>query len=285
MKHLFTIEGMAHSVMIAFAAASLSNVAQFFLSSGHTAPTAWALGVALGGVLVACSIMLTSVDRQANRQEFKLLVIAATAAALVSGGIQSAEYAKHLPMWAAVLLGVSLPLLGEVLLALAVAGFIRARAGEEFRNVGALVESSVVAILKDSVATMDRSAIEKHVERSINGLARQAVTSVTARAGMYYADQTPTEAPGAPNESAPAECTVSPKTNDLGALKAQADAARANGKAQAIERAFEFFSENPHASLSEAGEAIGRSKSTVKSYLDELQAAGRVHVNGSVQVI
>lgn len=56
-------------------------------------------------------------------------------------------------------------------------------------------------------------------------------------------------------------------------------------KDEAIVKLLAFYADNPNASYSEAGEVIERSKSTVKTYLDELQNAGRVHVNGSVQVI
>ena len=73
--------------------------------------------------------------------------------------------------------------------------------------------------------------------------------------------------------------------NDGASLSERGNAAKSNGKAQAIERLIEFYGDNPNASLSEAGAAIDRSKSTVQGYLSELQTAGRVYVNGHVEIV
>ena len=65
----------------------------------------------------------------------------------------------------------------------------------------------------------------------------------------------------------------------------QARAVRSANKVQAMDGLLTFYQTNPDASYSEAGQAIGRSKTTVGSYLDELENSGRVERNGSgVQV-
>ncbi|MEM7033858.1 MAG: DUF2637 domain-containing protein [Chloroflexota bacterium] len=64
----------------------------------------------------------------------------------------------------------------------------------------------------------------------------------------------------------------------MGSLN-EANAVRQSNKQQALEDLIAFYSQHPNASLSEAGESIGRSKSTVSNYLDELEAAGRLHRN------
>jgi len=61
---------------------------------------------------------------------------------------------------------------------------------------------------------------------------------------------------------------------------AGANRARASNKDQALRALLAFYRSNPNATLKEAGAAIGRSKSTVSNYLDELETTGRIHRNG-----
>ena len=66
---------------------------------------------------------------------------------------------------------------------------------------------------------------------------------------------------------------------NLGTLDA-ANTVRAKGKAQALVALLDFYAQHPQASLNEAGEAIGRSKSTVSNYLEALETAGRIRRDG-----
>jgi len=52
-------------------------------------------------------------------------------------------------------------------------------------------------------------------------------------------------------------------------------------KDTAMDVLISYLDGNPHASLSEIGRAIGRSKSTAGNYVQELTAAGRLHRNGN----
>lgn len=56
---------------------------------------------------------------------------------------------------------------------------------------------------------------------------------------------------------------------------------KAVDKQEAMNRLLTFYRSNPLASLNDAGQAIGRSKSTVSNYLNELQEAGTVYINGN----
>ena len=69
------------------------------------------------------------------------------------------------------------------------------------------------------------------------------------------------------------------EASNLGKLD-DANTVRAANKEQAVNALLDFYTENPQASLTVAGEAIGRSKSTVSTYLDELEIAGRIRRNG-----
>ena len=58
------------------------------------------------------------------------------------------------------------------------------------------------------------------------------------------------------------------------------NAEKLNDKQQALNALLTFYRSNPTATLSEAGEAINRSKGTVSNYLNELEQAGLIHRNG-----
>ena len=75
------------------------------------------------------------------------------------------------------------------------------------------------------------------------------------------------------------------RVSDLGNLNS-ANAARAVGKVAALNALVAYLADHPSASLAKVGRAIGRSKTTVAGYLDELEAAGRISRNGnSVKVL
>jgi hypothetical protein len=60
----------------------------------------------------------------------------------------------------------------------------------------------------------------------------------------------------------------------------RARAARLEGKENAKAALVDYLADNPNTTLSRAGQHIGRSKTTVSNYLDELEAAGVVERNG-----
>ena len=53
------------------------------------------------------------------------------------------------------------------------------------------------------------------------------------------------------------------------------------GKWEAMNAVVEFYEANPGAPLSEAAVAVGRAKSTISGYVEELVDAGRLHKNGN----
>jgi hypothetical protein len=61
------------------------------------------------------------------------------------------------------------------------------------------------------------------------------------------------------------------------AVKAERDRL---SKTAALGALLTVYQTDPNASMAQAGRAIGRSKTTVATYLDELEQAGRVHRNG-----
>ncbi|MCB9150207.1 MAG: winged helix-turn-helix domain-containing protein [Caldilineaceae bacterium] len=295
MKYL-TFRASAHAVMLAFAVASLDNVHKFFAHAGHDGLAAWALAGALGAALVTLSIMLTHIDRDADRRAWATMAAAALAVGVLSGSLQTSTYRETLQPLTAALLGFGVPLVGEVLLALAVSAYEKSQARAAYRNVGQLVEGAVAGQLAAAVDTFDGAAIQRHVETTINRLAKQAVNHVAGQAMAFYVDSVqPVEEPeavqGEPravvdvNAKTGRSAEIEPKLNAETDWVDQGNTARSNAKSERMEQLVQFYGENPNASQADAADHIGRSKATVNSYLKELEEAGRVHVNGSVQVL
>jgi hypothetical protein len=55
-------------------------------------------------------------------------------------------------------------------------------------------------------------------------------------------------------------------------------------KRQALDKTLQILSENPTANPTEIADLIGKSRQTVYGYFDELEAAGKLHRNGSLNV-
>ncbi len=79
-----------------------------------------------------------------------------------------------------------------------------------------------------------------------------------------------------PEQSERTEPASVPTANALQTVNAE----RAASKQAALNALVSYLIEHPNASLSEAGTAIGKGKSTVSGYIDELTAAGRLNKNG-----
>lgn len=92
--------------------------------------------------------------------------------------------------------------------------------------------------------------------------------------GLALAERIRTSAPAQPNT--PTEPNEPQATERRPQTEQEPDS-----KEAAMAALLAFYRQNPGASYSQAGEQIGRSKSTVSNYLDELERSGAVHRNGN----
>lgn len=295
-KH-FTIETLVHGIMVAFALASLGNVYEFLRSAGHPTEVAWAFSVAIGLSLVTISIMLTKTDRQAEPTAFAWLAVAGSALGLLSGSLQMSTYSQHLTGAWPVVLGFGGPICGEVLLAIASAEFSKARRRAEYRNVGERIEGAVSTFLVEATSTMDRGLIQKHVERTINQMARQAVDSVSSKALRYY-DNTPAqnEQPAASNltpDAAKTPVVNNEQPTDTNALDAGRQRANANKRKNAAARQRALFAilrdefngvKSDELNKTELGERLGCTRQTVGNDLEALADQQLISLNGHLEI-
>lgn len=292
MKKILSLGALIHIIMVAFAAASLGNVREFFVSAGHPSEVAWALAVALGLGLVTLAIMLTRIDREAEPDTFKWLVIAASTVGLMSGCLQSSAYSRHLSGAWPLLLGFGGPLVGEVLLAVAASAYGKAKRRAEFRGVGENIEAAVSTFLVDAIDSMDRTLIQKNVEKAINRMAITAVSSVSQKAMRFYEQerepaqieqaivQLPVQESVQLDAVQPCNMPNYAKLNGLERANEQRRIDRLNAQTVMLNA----YRDNPDASLRDVAKMVDKSPGTIRNWLKELEEQNMVTVNGSVHV-
>ena len=177
MKRL-TIESFVHVVMITFALVSLGNVSSFMRAAHGTELVAWALGLALGAVLVVTAIMLTRIDRTHDGEAFWTLAVIVGVCAALSGTIQFWAYDAHLPTYQAVVFGFGLPVIGEALLAYGASIFHEAERRRRIRIATNGATEAVASTVAEALADVDVTKVRKYVEKRIDGLTRAIVDGV-----------------------------------------------------------------------------------------------------------
>ena len=174
---LLTIEKLVHTIMVVFALASVGNVSSYLQAHGHTALTSYALGVALGGVLVASAMLLADVDIEHEPWRFGFMVFIVLAVGLLSGTIQTQAYASHegMDLRNARLMGYGLPLLCEGALAVFVSVYGATRRRKNIRMATEGTAEQVAGAVAEALADVDVTRVRKYVEKRIDGLTRAIV--------------------------------------------------------------------------------------------------------------
>lgn len=167
--------------MVIFGAVSVQNIAVYFVGAGHSLNVAYTLGGALGMALLTVSVMLTHIDQKQDRGAFWWLLTAGLVLALVSGGIQSAEYAKHLDPLPALGLGYGLPIGGEILLAFATASYTAARRRQKIRMATEGTTERIAECVAEALSDVDVSKVRRYVESRVDAIVRAQVDAVASQ--------------------------------------------------------------------------------------------------------
>ena len=266
-----------------FAAVSVQNVAHFFIDLHHPAAASWTLGIAIGSALVILAHLLSEVDMRERKAFLGLLTVTLILVSL-SGTIQGLAYARELGNMGYVL-SFTLAATGEIVLPLAHAWHGEAKRRRTVNDAGQRVEEIAAQTLVDTMSGVDVARAQRQAEIRIEQLVVAHVDSIVQKL-MPVSTVQLNESQSIQTQNRTIETTCEPfNAEPPQETIERIEQPKSNAKDRAIERLLAFYVDNPNASLSEAGSAIGRSKSTIKNYLDELQNSGRVHVNGSVEVI
>lgn len=175
-KHI-NVKHAAHAVMLAFMLASLANVKDFFQHLHGDPIVAWGLGIALGFGLVVMAGLLSAMTWDWSDPRFQAVAAIAGALALLSGGIQAAAYAQHMNKIAAVIVGLALPLVGELGVALAVSAYQQAIRRQRMVDAQSQLADGVRGQIGDAIAAIDRSKIEAQVNRAATLVTKAIVDS------------------------------------------------------------------------------------------------------------
>lgn len=168
---------IAHAIPLFFCLLSLQNIQEFFYTLHPNLYISWAAGLALGFGLLRQAIKLS--DMEWDMQDRKYVTVLATtiAFALVSGGIQAAAYSKYMWMWAAIPVGLALPVVGEVGVALSIAAHRQAVRARRVAHMQDELGDEMRLAMFDAIRTMNRSKLQVEVEAGAIAFARALIAN------------------------------------------------------------------------------------------------------------
>ena len=179
-RRFFTVERLVHSIMVVFALASVGNVSSYLQAHGHHPLTSYALGIALGGVLVVTAMALADVDYEHERERFWFMVGVVVVIGLLSGTVQTWAYGSHegMDIASARLMGYGFPIACEGLLAVYIATYGTTRRRKNIRMATEGTAEQVAGAVAEALADVDVTKVRRYVEKRIDGLTRAIVDGV-----------------------------------------------------------------------------------------------------------
>lgn len=288
---------LGHAIMVTFAGASLFNISDFIYTMHPDKALAWTLAVALAAGLVVFSALLSETRWRSTGFHITLIVVAGLTA--ISGAIQGAAYA-HAVGWPGWLMGVSMPLFGELGASLALSIYAKEQQARSMDEAQKQLSDGVRKTIIDALSNVDRAKVEAQVNRAVAVITREMVDAsihdmiAEMRSGRSVQSvvqlDTPTvqqnaleNTPSTPNlvvfDTNPVQSVVQKTALELANEKRKAD------KLDAMRIVLGAYHQNPDASLRDVAGLVNRSPETIRNWLKDLESQGIVHVNGSVTVL
>lgn len=180
-KKAATIEHLVDGVMVVFALASIGNISEYMKGHGHNPVTAYGVGIALGLGLVAISIMLARTPTD-DRRAFGSMLVATIFVGLLSGTVQALAYYEHSRnVWTAGLQGYGFPLIGECLLAVAMAMHTASERKRRARLADDGMEERINDAISEALANIDISGMQAHIEKQAGLILKHKMAEIVAR--------------------------------------------------------------------------------------------------------
>lgn len=181
-RHLMTVPTFGHIVMVACAVASYENIHGFFKALHGSELIAVGLGVAIGAALVMAAGLLSGMAWDWRNPRLQLIAGVTLALALLSGGIQGASYASHGLWWLwAGLIGLALPVVGELGIALAVSAYEEEQKAKRAALADEEIEARINAAVDSAMADIDMSSAKRDVERAARLIVKSKMDELLAR--------------------------------------------------------------------------------------------------------
>lgn len=286
-KSTATIEHLVDGVMVVFALASIGNISEYMGGHGHNPVTAYGVGIALGLGLVAISIMLARTPTD-DRRTFGSMAAATLAVGLLSGTVQALAYYEHSAnLWTACLQGYGFPLVGECLLAVAMAMHTASERKRRARLADDGMEERINDAISEALAGIDISAMQAHIEKQAGLILKHKMGEIVARR-----TGTSNTLPPTVDADAPPSATTTPIGNaDTPAFTERMTAGKRNKTAHRQEQLLQIllteFNGQPSDTLNKTQLAtrLGTTRQTIGRDIEELTEQQRLSVNGHVEVI
>lgn len=278
------IEDLVHLIMVVFALASIGNIGEYLNANGHNWLTANGIALALGGVLVALSIMLSRTDYDREWSTFLWMFIATLAVALLSGTVQMWAYEEHTTPWRAFLQGYSFPIVGECLLAVASSMYSAAERRRRVRDAASHTQIRVAEAMAEALSHVDVSKAKDYVERGVNRIVRAQIDHVVREMLPVLNTEQDTEqvAPVQIEQKTPVNtCVERPDSDEKAGALDDLNAKRQDEAVQRRDRIVQIIVQRGDMPVTQLASELDVARGTIYNDLRELEAIGRIHRNGN----
>jgi hypothetical protein len=147
-------------------------------------------------------------------------------------------------------------------------------------NVGKLdIVQAVVSVAATALISLVTLALAEIVGQDVNAAVK--VSSRIAKPSAVTAPAVTTEVSDTASTT-DAVNTLTPTLEQARSVKANQDTQQ---KAAALDTLIEHLTSDPDVTVTELARLIGKSRTTVYAYLDELEASGKIHRNGQATVL
>jgi hypothetical protein len=181
-RHVLTVPTFGHLVMVACAVASYENIHDFFKVLHGSEVVATGLGIAIGSALVLAAALLAGMGSNWKNQRFQLIAVVTTLLALLSGGIQGASYASHGLHWLwAGAIGLALPVVGELGIALAVSAYEQEQRAKRLAAADDEIEQRINQAVDSALTDVDMSSAKRDVERAARLIVKSKMDALLAK--------------------------------------------------------------------------------------------------------
>lgn len=170
-------EHVAHAIPLFFCLLSLQNIQEFFYLLHPNLYISWAAGLALGFGLLWQAIKLSDMEWDMQDRKYVTVLATTVAFALVSGGIQAAAYSKYMWLVFAIPIGLALPTVGEVGVALSIAAHRQAVQARRVAHMQEELGNEMRLAMFDAIHTMNRSKLQDEVEAGAIVFAKELIAN------------------------------------------------------------------------------------------------------------
>lgn len=181
-KKFLTIEHTIHFVMIAFALASVGNVAAFFRENHHDLFVSYMMATALGTAVATSAIMLTKIDMVKQWHRFVAVALMVLALSAISGFVQMQGYLLHgLSLEVSLVMGFGIVFCGECLTAIALSLYNAAERRRMIDEADSGLELKLAETFAKTLSQIDTNKSAEYMQQHVDKIIRYKVHQLAAK--------------------------------------------------------------------------------------------------------